>query len=209
MDKLVQKSLAEFETALASEDSVPGGGGAAAYTGALGSALCAMASKLTIGKKKYQEYWADLVVIAENSEKLGNELLALVDEDAEGFAPLAAAYSIPKDDPGRAETLEKATLTACEGPVRMTEAIAKAIELLEEAKDKSSKLLVSDVACGSILCAAALRCAAINVFVNTRTLNDREAAEKIDSRVRYLLDTYVPRAKAVADDIEKYLCERK
>lgn len=206
MSKLVEYSLTDFEAALASEDSVPGGGGAAAYAGALGSALCAMASRLTIGKKKYEQYWSDLAVIIEKSDEIGKELLAMVDEDAVGFAPLAAAYSIPKDDPTREEVLEAATIKACEVPIKMTEAAAKAIDLLLEAQEKSSKLLVSDVACGSVLCAASLRCAAINVFVNTRTLKNRETAEAIDSRIHFLLEEYVPKAKRIADEIEAYLC---
>lgn len=206
MKELTKQNLAEFRTALASEDSVPGGGGAAAYASALGSALCAMAGRLTIGKKKYEQYWEDLAVLVEKADAYGKELLAMVEEDAECFAPLAAAYSTPKDDPERVRKLESATLKACSVPIRMTETTAKVIEVLEEMSEKSSRLLVSDVGCGSILCAAGLRCAALNVFVNTKTLKDREKAREINDRVRFLLAEYVPRARRTADAIEKELC---
>ena len=40
------------------------------------------------------------------------------------------AYGIPKDDPARAETLEKATVTACQVPVRIMELCCEAMEAI-------------------------------------------------------------------------------
>lgn len=48
----IQESCAGFLDKLAAKDAVPGGGGAAAFAGALGAALASMVCNLTLGKKK-------------------------------------------------------------------------------------------------------------------------------------------------------------
>ena len=46
-------SCREFVSVLASDAPAPGGGGAAALVGAIGTALGNMVGSLTVGKKKY------------------------------------------------------------------------------------------------------------------------------------------------------------
>lgn len=179
---------------------MPGGGGAAALTGALGAALGSMVANLTVGRKAYAQYEEDLRSILERGEALRTGLLALVERDAAGFAPLARAYAIPKDDPARPETLEAATLAACEAPLEMMRLCGQAIQLLEELLEKGSVTLVSDVGCGALCCGAALESAGMNIFVNTRTLRDRQAASRLDAQTDVLLREYLPRARQVADE---------
>ena len=153
-EKLVEKSCADFAAVLASKAPVPGGGGAAALVGALGTALCSMVGNLTVGRKKYAAVEADIRSALKQAEKVQAELLELVDKDAEAFEPLSRAYSISKDDPTREVTLENATRSACQAPLEMMCAICKAIELLEEMLEKGSVTLVSDVGCGALCCGA-------------------------------------------------------
>ena len=47
-------SIQTFLDNLASEHPTPGGGGAAAVSGAIGAALVSMVANLTIGKKNYE-----------------------------------------------------------------------------------------------------------------------------------------------------------
>ena len=60
MEKLTNRTCESFAEVLASKESVPGGGGAAALVGALGVALCSMVGNFTTGKKKYAEYEEDI-----------------------------------------------------------------------------------------------------------------------------------------------------
>ena len=53
MDDATLKSCREFVSLLASDAPAPGGGGAAALVGAVGTALGHMVGSLTVGKKKY------------------------------------------------------------------------------------------------------------------------------------------------------------
>lgn len=200
-ERLTDKSCAEFAGVLAAKESVPGGGGAAALVGALGVALGSMVGNFTTGKKRYADVEADIQRMLVDGERIRLRLIELVEHDAAAFFPLSQAYGIPREDPTRADVLEEATKGACTAPVEMMERIAEAIELLEEMGQKGSRMLLSDVGCGALLCRAALEAASLNVFVNTKTLRDRSYAEKIEARCDALLAEYIPRAEACAAQV--------
>ena len=198
MNRLTNLSCAAFSEALAAKISVPGGGGAAAMAGALGAALCAMAGNFTAGKPKFAPYEADLQRMLAECDILRLRLLELVELDAAGFEPLSRAYSIPKNDPERPRIMEEAILTACRAPMEILECCGKTLLLLEEMLEKSSKLLITDVGCGALLCRAAMETAAMNVFVNTAILRNRETARALESQVDAALETCLPKADRIA-----------
>ena len=199
-DQMMEKTCTEFAAALAAKVSVPGGGGAAAYVGALGIALGEMCGAFTTGKAKYADVEPDIQRMLADGAAIRLRLLALVEEDAAAFEPLSKAYGIPKEDPTRAEVLEAATKDAIAAPLEMMRQIAAAVELLEEMGEKGSRMLISDVGCGAALCAAAMQAASMNVFINTKGLTDRSFAIAVETEADELL-TYVTRARAVADKV--------
>lgn len=201
MNYLVEKSCVDFTEVLASKASVPGGGGAAALVGALGTALCSMVGNFTVGKKKYAAVETDVKVMLEKAEVLQGRLLELVDADAQAFEPLSKAYAIPKDDPAHDEVLETAILNACKAPIEMVRRCGEAIDLLEEMLEKGSVMLVSDVGCGALLCEAAMKSAAMNVFINTGSLKNRVQARNIEAEIDVLLERYAPKATRIAETV--------
>ena len=202
-DSLQQQSCADFTAALAARTPTPGGGGAAALAGALGAALCAMVGHFTTGKPKYAAYEDDLHRLLKEAEAIRIRLLALMDEDAAAFAPLSAAYALSKDDPRRGEAVEAAAQNACTAPLEILRQTCRAVALLEEMLDKGSVLLLSDVGCGAELCKAALQCAALNIFVNTGSLKNRAVAAKLEAEADALRAACLPRADAVAREVER------
>lgn len=197
-ESLTGLRLDEFCSALAAKRAVPGGGGAAALTGALGVALCSMAGNFTVGKPAYAHVEDELKRMLAEAEDVQKRLVALVDEDARAFERVSQSWRIPKDDPARAERVEEATRNACQAPLEMMRQCGRALKLLEEMEEAGSHLLLSDVACGALLCSAALEAASINVFVNTTSLHDRALAHTIESEADALLDTWLPRTRALS-----------
>ena len=190
-------SCTEFVRVLASNAPVPGGGGAAALVGAIGTALGNMVGSLTVGKKKYADVEDEILLLKAKCDALQRELLEQIEADAEGFAPLAKAYGIPKEDPSRAETLEAATLVSSREPVRIMELCCESLEAIRTFAMKGSRLAVSDAGCGAVCVKAALQAASLNVFINTKTLRDRETAESLNARCLSMLEQY----GAMADEI--------
>ena len=187
-------SCAQFLAQLASKAPTPGGGGTAALVGAAGVALGNMVGCLTTGKKKYAAVEADI-------QALRLELEALVQADADAFAPLAAAYGLPKDTPEqaahKAAVLEAALDGASAVPLQIMEKCAEGTVLAEQYAAKGSVLAVSDAGCAAVLCKAALQAASLNVFINTKLMTDRARAAALDARAGALLAEFVPRADEV------------
>lgn len=199
--EMMEQTCTQFLAELAGKAPVPGGGGAAALVGAAGVALGNMVGCLTTGKKKYAAVEADIQALNARAEALRRELEALVQADAEAFAPLAAAYGLPKDTPAqaahKAAVLDAALNTACAVPLEIMQKCAEGIVLVEEYAAKGSVLAVSDAGCAAALCKAALQSASLNVFINTKLMTDRPRADALDAQADALLNEYVPRADAV------------
>ena len=190
-------SCREFVTVLASDAPAPGGGGAAALVGAIGTALGNMVGSLTVGKKKYADVQEEILALKAKCDALQTELLNQVEQDEINFLPLAKAYGIPKDDPNRDKVMEEATIIACSTPMHIMELCCEAIEAIAVFAEKGSRLAVSDAGCGAVCCKAALQAASLNVFINTKSLKNREVAEEMNAKANGMLDKYC----AMADEI--------
>ncbi len=205
----IEYSCKEFTDALASGAPVPGGGGASALVGALGTALGSMVGNLTLGKKKYESVQDDIKAILEKAQLLKEQLLSLVDKDAEVFEPLSKAYGLPKNTEEekrkRDEIMENALRMACSVPVEIMEKAMEAIALHEELATKGSRIAISDVGVGVLLCKSALMGASLNVFINTKLMKDRQYADEINSRVDEMLKSGIKRADAVYMEVESGL----
>ena len=176
--KLSQCTCEDFAAKLASKEPVPGGGGVAALAGSLGAALASMVANYSIGKKKFLGMEAKHQEIIDKSCDLMNKLMALIDEDAENFAPLSKAYGMPsateEEKAEKEKVLQQCLLVAASGPVKMVEYIYDAIKIQEELVDISTKIIISDVGCGVQMLKAALYSANLNVIVNMNSIKDEK-----------------------------------
>lgn len=207
--ELMEQNCKVFLEQLASKAATPGGGGAAALVGAAGVALGNMVGCLTVGKKKYAAVEPDILALNEQAQALRLALETLVQADAEAFAPLAAAYSLPKDTPEqaahKAAVLENALDAACAVPLQIMEKCAEGIRLAQQYAEKGSVLAVSDAGCAAALCRAALQAASLNVFVNTKLMADRTHAAQLNAQADALLAEYIPCADAVVAAVNERL----
>ena len=194
---MTMESCRKFVEVLASDAPAPGGGGAAALVGAVGTALGNMVGSLTVGKKKYADVEAEIIALKAKCDDLQKQLLDQVEADEVNFLPLAKAYGIPKDDPNRDKIMEEATIIACSTPVKIMELCCEALDAIAVFAAKGSRLAVSDAGCGAVCVKAALQAASLNVFINTKTLKNREVAEEMNAKCLGMLDKY----GALADEI--------
>ena len=200
MMDFAKSSCTEFVEVLASKAPVPGGGGAAALVGAVGTALGNMVGSLTVGKKKFADIEEEIQELKRRCDQLQADLLGLIARDAEVFEPLSRAYGLPKDTEEqrayKAQVMEEATLLACSVPMEIMEKCCEAIDIIAVFARKGSRLAVSDAGCGAACCKAALMSASLNVFINTKSMTDRVKADELNARANAMLDAYCPRADA-------------
>jgi formiminotetrahydrofolate cyclodeaminase len=184
----------EFIHVLASKAPVPGGGGASALVGAIGTALGNMVGSLTVGKKKYASVEGEIIELKKKADDLQKDLIRLLDRDAEVFEPLSKAYGLPRnteeEKAERQRIMEAALRDASLVPLEIMEKCCEAIELQKEFAEKGSSIAISDAGVGVAFCKAALLGASLNVFINTKAMKDRSFAEEINAKAKAMLDRY-------------------
>ena len=82
----------------------------------------------------------------------------------------------------KARVMEAALDIACSVPMTIMEKCCEAIQLHKEFAAKGSALAISDVGCGVVCCKAALMGASLNVFINTKSMANREKAEALKQK---------------------------
>lgn len=189
-------TLSDFVSQLSTKAPVPGGGGASALVGAVGSALGCMVGSLTVGKKKYAAVEGEIKELMEKSQALQKRLLALIDKDAEAFEPLSKAYSLPKETEEekahKAQVMAVVLKEASDVPMEIMECCCQALDLIAEYAEKGSVIAISDAGVAAAMCVSALKGASLNVFINTKSMEDRALAEELNKKAGGMLDKYVP-----------------
>ena len=187
-----QKTIEGFLEVLSSKEPVPGGGGASALAGALGNALGQMVANLTIGKKKYADVEAEIKELLGRMQKLQAAFVTLADRDAQVFAPLAQCYSLPslteEEKAYKEKVMEERLLDASFVPLEIIEHAVAMLGILEILGDKGSRLAVSDVGVGVQFIRASLLGAVMNVYINTKSMKNREKAEELNARAGQLIE---------------------
>lgn len=196
---------AEFVDALASDAAVPGGGGGAAYAGALAAALGAMVGNITAGKPKFADVADDIRASVVELDAARTRLLELIDEDAEAFSRLAATWKLSRateEEKAARHAAEQAALVgACEVPLRIMRVCAAVIESDEFLASNASKLVLSDVGASAILAKGALQAAALNVHINTNLMDDAAQAAAFNERCENLLGEPCAAAQKIYDEV--------
>lgn len=186
-----KNSIEEFAGSLSSAKPVPGGGGACAAAGAFAAALGMMVANLTVGKKRYADVEEEMKEILIRLGALRDQLMELIDKDAEAFEPLSRAYGLPRETPDQREekerVLEAALYEASMVPLAIMERILEAMEDLEILSKKGSRIVISDAGVGVLFAQAALDGASLNVFINTKLMKDRGRAQRIDEKAEDLI----------------------
>jgi len=201
--------VTEFTLQLSSKAPVPGGGGAAALAGALGAALGGMVASLTVGKPKYAEVENEIQELKVAAYRIQKDLLALIEKDAEVFAPLAGAYrmaSATDEEKAEKERVMQACLKqASLAPLEIMEKCAETLLLLEKFAEKGSVLAVSDAGCGAALSKAAIQAAWLNVRINIRIISDERFASEVEEKARKILTESLPLADSIYQSVEDKL----
>ncbi len=192
-----------FLEALASGSPTPGGGGAAALSGAVSAALASMVANLTTGKKRYAAYQAEIDATLAKTAGLRTELYSFIARDAAAFEPLARAYGIPKGAPGREETLEAALRAAAGVPLALLETLCALPPICERLLTIGSKLALSDVGCAAAACRCAADCAALNVSINTKLMRDTASASALNARADELTEQIDAACGAIYGAVQK------
>ena len=175
--------VADLLDTFASNDPVPGGGSAAALTGAIGVSLLIMVAGLPKTKRGTPEEAADLAEASARLRPLRDELMDLVDEDSDAYKEVVSALRLPKgtdaEKQARRTAIDTAMKAATETPLetmRVCQQAMRGATIVAEAGNPNAS---SDTGVAVELLLAALRGAALNIGVNLKGLGDAGFAARV------------------------------
>ena len=187
-----EMTIQTFLDELASKASTPGGGGAAAVSGAMGAALISMVANFTIGKKGYEEVDADSKDILGKSEDLRSKLTDAIKDDVDVFNRVMASYGMPKESDeekaARSTEIQAALKEATDVPLECARLCREVVNLSQPIAEKGNNNVISDAGVAVLAGYAGLRSAALNVYINIGGIKDEEFAADRRKKLEDLLD---------------------
>ncbi|MBR2547914.1 MAG: cyclodeaminase/cyclohydrolase family protein [Eubacterium sp.] len=202
---IADNSIKDFIDVLASDEPTPGGGGASALVAAIGTALGNMVGSLTEGKLKYYEVEDEIEEMIDKAEQLEQDFLELMDEDEKAFLPLMEAYKLPHktelETAKRTAVLIAAKSQACQPPLKIMRKCCEAIDLCGRFAEIGNKSAVSDAGVGVLFCKAALQGASLNIYINTKSLEDEEYAAKLNEEADRMIAEYTAKADEIYESV--------
>ena len=186
-----EQQLQTFLDQLASKASTPGGGSAAAIMGAMGAALVSMVANLTVGKQKYQDVGEEMQDFLAQSEDVRSRLTGMIQADVDVFDKVMAAYGMAKETEeekaARSGAIQAALKEATDVPLACAQLCADVIELCRPVAEKGNLNVISDAGVAVLAAHAALRSAALNVYINIGGIRDQEFVHDRRDKLEFVL----------------------
>jgi len=179
-----------FIEQLAAPTATPGGGSAAAASGAMAAGLASMVASMSRGKKAYLQYEAQLSAAIARLGPLREELKHSIDADAESYNLVMKAYKSAKSPDGGASdgdaAISSALKQATSIPLGVAEKVVEVAEIATSLKPITNPNMKSDLTTAIALARAALEGALANVEINLDSLKDEAFVSQTRKRAAAL-----------------------
>ncbi|RQD78684.1 MAG: formiminotransferase-cyclodeaminase [Halanaerobium sp. MSAO_Bac5] len=176
-----KETIEGFLNELASEQSIPGGGSAAALSGALNAAVISFISNLTIGKEKYKDVEDEAKAILAESNQLKKEMLIMIDQDSQILSQILDSYKA-----GDQVKVKSVCSDAVEFSMDMTKKALRLMELTLAISKIGNRMLASDFEVAAYIGDAAVGSAVANIKINLKSLDDNEYKENVKKEYKAL-----------------------
>src|SRR5579862_5048111 len=160
-----------FIEQLAAPTATPGGGSAAAASGAMAAGLATMVASMSRGKKAYAQHAPQLSEAIARLTQLREELKSAIDDDAASYNAVMAAYKAAKESPDGTQLINTALQQATRVPLSVAEGASEISEIAANLKPITSPNMASDLTTAIALAKAAFQGAFANVEINLDSIN--------------------------------------
>lgn len=203
---LADHKITEYLDKAAAGTAVPGGGSVAALNAALAASLTEMVANLTVGKKGYEAVEEEMKALAGRASQLRSRLTAAIDQDADAYTEVMAAYKLPKataeEVAVREQKIQDAIKHAALIPLEVARDALAVIDLAGRAILKGNQNAASDGAVAAMNARTAALAAIYNVKINLSTIRDDSFVEKLTQEVKDLQDQVVAKENEALSYVE-------
>jgi glutamate formiminotransferase / formiminotetrahydrofolate cyclodeaminase len=171
-----------FVEQLAAPTATPGGGSAAAASGAMAAGLAGMVASMSRGKKAYLQHEHELSVAIARLAQLREDLKAAIDADAESFNVVMKAYKQAKEAADGDQIIDTALKQATSVPLGVAERAKEVAGIAEKLRPITNPHMKSDLTTAIALARAAIEGALANVEINVESIKDSAFVTEIMRR---------------------------
>ena len=182
----IRACVEPFIEQLAAPTATPGGGSAAAASGAMAAGLAAMVASMSRGKKAYAQYERELSEAISRLSQRREELKAAIDADAESYNSVMAAYKKAREATAADGLIDSALKQATAVPLSVAEKSREVLRIAEGLGPITNPNMKSDLITSKALARAAIEGALANVEINLESLKDADFATQIRGRAAAL-----------------------
>jgi glutamate formiminotransferase / formiminotetrahydrofolate cyclodeaminase len=171
-----------FIEQLAAPTATPGGGSAAAASGAMAAGLASMVASMSRGKKAYLQYESQLSEAIARLSQLRDQLKSAIDADAESYNVVMKAYKSAKSSDSAASdggaAISAALRQATSVPLSVAENVVEVAQIATMLRPITNPNMTSDLTTAIALAKAALEGALANVEINLDSLKKDSPKEQ-------------------------------
>jgi glutamate formiminotransferase len=175
-----------FVEQLAAPTATPGGGSAAAASGAMAAGLATMVASMSRGKKAYMQYERELSEAIARLAGLREALKASIDADAESYNAVMKAYKQAKQSADADGIIDSALKQATSVPLSVAERAREVATIAEMLGPITNPNMKSDLTTAIALARAAVTGALANVEINLESLKDEAFASDVRKKAELL-----------------------
>ena len=188
----LDQPLQHYLDDLSSSKATPGGGSAAALSGAMGAGLASMVARLTLGKDEYNDVQQEIEELLQQSEKLRMRFQQLIQEDIDAYGRLSACFKMPRDTDeeraARSSAIQARLLDAALVPLEIAERSAELVQCCKRIAEIGNIHVLSDIGVGAMLASSAGAGAAWMVRTNLRAMKNLELVNVLSDRLSVALE---------------------
>jgi glutamate formiminotransferase len=182
----IRAGVEPFIEQLAAPTATPGGGSAAAASGAMAAGLATMVASMSRGKKAYAQHERELSEAISRLSQLREELKASIEADAESYNSVMAAYKKARESAAAHGLVDAALKQATSVPLGVAERSREVLSIAEALKPITNPNMKSDLVTAAALARAAIEGALANIEINLESLKDAEFASQVRGRATAL-----------------------
>ena len=197
----LEQPLQHYLDELASAQPTPGGGSAAALSGAMGAGLASMVARLTQGKAGYEAVQDEIAERIIETEQLRTRFQELMQEDIEAYGRLSACFKMPRGTDeeriARSQAIQARLGEAALVPLEVAECAARLVLSCQRIAEIGNVKVLSDIATGTMLASSAGAGASWMVRTNLLSMKNEEQVNVLSERLNVALDTITVQSQQV------------